>query len=49
MPKFKTGVARLNNPPRFHSYKVEDKFEDIIEPYKILEEKGFQFQNSQWE
>lgn len=43
MPKIKTRDTRLKDPARFHNYKAADKFEYIIEPHKILEEKGFQF------
>lgn len=33
----------IENSECFHSYKSEKKFEDIIEPRKIMEEKDFQF------
>lgn len=41
MPKIKERAGRLKNSERFHGYKAEEKFKDIIEPRKILEEKGF--------
>lgn len=43
MPKIKERAGRLKNPECFHSYKAEEKFEDIIEPRKIMEENGFKF------
>lgn len=43
MPKIKERARPLKNPECFNSYKAEEKFEDIIESRKILEEKGFQF------
>ena len=43
MLRYKKTIARLKNPSRFHSYKIEDKFQEFIEPRKILEEKGFIF------
>ena len=43
MLKFKTRVARLNDPSHFHNCRAEDKFEEFIEPRKLLEEKGFIF------
>lgn len=43
MFKIKTRAIILKDPARFHSCKTGDKFEDIIEPQKILEEKSFQF------
>lgn len=47
MPKLKTRAVRLKDLARFHSYKAEDKYEDMIEPRKTLEEKGFLFPNNQ--
>ena len=41
MFKIKTRAIILKDPARFHGYKTGHKFEDIIEPRKILEEKGF--------
>ena len=43
MTRYKKTAARLKDPSRFHSYKAEDKFEEFIEPKKILEENDFQF------
>lgn len=43
MPKIKARASKLKDPKCFYSFKTEEKFEDIIEPRKILEEKGFQF------
>ena len=43
MMRYKKTIAQLKDLSRFHSYKVDDKFEKFIEPRKILEEKGFQF------
>lgn len=43
MPKVKERAGRLKNPKCFNNYKAEEKFVDIIESRKILEEKGFQF------
>ena len=43
MPRYKKIINRLKDPSRFQSYHVEEKYEEFIEPCKILEEKGFQF------
>ena len=43
MPRYKRTASWLNNPSRFQSYHAEKKYEEFIEPRKILEEKGFQF------
>ena len=43
MPRYKRTVSRLKDPLRFQSYHAEEKYEEFIEPRKILEEKGFQF------
>ena len=41
MTRYKKMASRLKNPSCFQGYKVEEKFEEFIEPQKILEEKGF--------
>ena len=43
MSWYKRTASRLKDPSRFQSYHVEEKYEEFIEPHKILEEKGFQF------
>lgn len=43
MPKVKIIAGKLKDLNRFYNYKAKEKYEEIIEPYKILEEKGFQF------
>lgn len=43
MPRVKATAGRLIDPERFYTYKAEEKYKEIIEPQKILEEKGFQF------
>ena len=43
MPRYKRTASRLKDPSRFQSYHAEEKYEEFIEPHKILEEKGFQF------
>lgn len=43
MPKIKACAGRLKDSERFYGFKAKEKFEDIVEPWKILEEKGFQF------
>ena len=43
MPRYKKIASRLKDPSRFQSYQAEEKYEEFIEPRKILEEKGFQF------
>ena len=43
MPRYKKTASRLKDPSRFQSYHAEEKYEEFIEPRKILEEKGFQF------
>ncbi|KAH9685728.1 hypothetical protein KPL70_014067 [Citrus sinensis] len=43
MPGYKRTASRLKDPSRFQSYHTEEKYEEFIEPCKILEEKGFQF------
>ena len=43
MPRYKRTASQLKNPSRFQSYHAEEKYEEFIEPRKILEEKGFQF------
>lgn len=43
MPRYKKTASRLKDPSRFHSYHAEEKYEEFIEPRRILEEKGFQF------
>lgn len=43
MPKIKAHASRLKDSKRFYNFKAKEKFEDIVEPRKILEEKSFQF------
>lgn len=43
MMRYKKTTARLKNPSHFQSYKDKDRFEEFLEPIKILEEKGFIF------
>ena len=43
MPRYKKIANRLKDPSRFQSYHAEEKYEEFIEPRKILEEKEFQF------
>ena len=43
MSRYKKIVSCLIDPSRFQSYHTEEKYEEFIEPRKILEEKGFQF------
>lgn len=43
MTRYKKTASRLKDPSHFQGYKVEEKYKEIIEPRKILEEKGFQF------
>lgn len=43
MPKYNIIAQRLKDPSYFQGYNAEGKFEELIEPRKILEEKGFQF------
>ena len=43
MPRYKKTASRLKDPSRFQSYHAEKKYEEFIEPRRILEEKGFQF------
>ena len=43
MSRYKKKASRLKDPSRFQSYHAEEKYEEFIEPRKILEEKGFQF------
>ena len=43
MPKYKKTASRLKDPSRFQSSHAEEKYEEFIEPRRILEEKGFQF------
>ena len=43
MPRYKKTDSRLKDPSQFQSYHVEEKYEEFIEPCRILEEKGFQF------
>ncbi|KAH9750406.1 hypothetical protein KPL71_013870 [Citrus sinensis] len=43
MPRYKKIAIRLKDPSRFQSYHAEEKYEEFIEPHRILEEKGFQF------
>ena len=43
MPKIKAHAGRLKDPAQFHNHKAKEKFEDTIEPYKILKEQSFQF------
>ena len=45
MPRYKKTASRLKDPSRFQSYHAEEKYEEFIEPRRILEEKGFQFPN----
>lgn len=47
MSKFKTRATRLKDPSHFYNYKVEEIFEEFIEPQKLLEEKGFIILNQQ--
>ena len=41
MPKIKARAGILKDPKCFYSFKVEEKYKQIIEAQKILEEKGF--------
>lgn len=41
--RYKKTTARLKNPSHFQSYKDKDRFEEFLEPIKILQEKGFIF------
>ena len=43
MPRYKKTASRLKDPSRFQSCHAEEKYEEFIEPRRILEEKGFQF------
>ena len=43
MPRYKKTANRLKDPSRFQSYHAEEKYEEFIEPRRLLEEKGFQF------
>ena len=43
MPRYKRTASRLKDHSRFQSYRAEEKYEEFIEPRKILEEKRFQF------
>ena len=43
MPKLKTRATILKDPSRIYSIKIKDKFEEFIEPRKLLEENGFIF------
>lgn len=43
IPNIEAGVGRLKDPERFYYFKAEKKYEEFIEPKKILKEKGFQF------
>ena len=43
MPRYKKTASRLKDLSRFQSYHAEEKYEEFIEPRRILEEKGFQF------
>ena len=43
MPKYKKIANRLKDPSRFQSYHAEEKYEELIEMRRILEEKGFNF------
>ena len=43
MPRYKKTTSRLKDPSRVQSYHAEKKYEEFIEPRRILEEKGFQF------
>lgn len=43
MLRVKVPAKRLKDLEKFYSYKAEDKYEEFIEPCKILEEKGFEF------
>ncbi|KAH9802189.1 hypothetical protein KPL71_001277 [Citrus sinensis] len=42
MLRYKKTTSRLKDPSRFQSYHAEEKYEEFIEPHKILEEKGSQ-------
>lgn len=41
MPKVKGRAGRLKDPEHFYNFKAEEKYKEIIELRKILEEKGF--------
>ena len=43
MPRYKRTASRLKDPSCFQSYHAEEKYEEFIEPHKILEEKGLHF------
>ena len=43
MPRYKKTATRLKDLSRFQSYHTEEKYEEFIEPRRILEEKRFQF------
>ena len=43
MPRYKKTASHIKDPSHFQSYHAEEKYEEVIEPRKILEEKGFQF------
>ena len=43
MPRYKKTASRLKDPSRFQSCHAEEKYEEFIEPHKILEEKWFEF------
>ena len=43
MPRYKKIAGHLKDPSRFQSSHIEEKYDEFIEPHKILEEKGFQF------
>ena len=43
MPRYKKTASHLKDPSHFQSYHTEEKYEEFIEPRKIMEEKWFQF------
>ena len=46
MPRYKKTASHLKDPSCFQSYYAEEKYEEFIKSRKILEEKGFNFQNN---
>lgn len=43
MTRYKKTAKRLKDLSRFQGYKPKEKYEEFIEPRKIIKEKGFQF------
>ena len=39
MPRYKRIASQCKDPLRFQSYHAEEKYEEFIEPRKIIEEK----------